>query len=119
MSMRFSSKMALRRILHGFKCRMSMKLSEKNVQFPQVYDLPDRPISPRSSDLSTCDFYLWGNLKGRVYSNNPHTIEELKTNIHNAIAEITPKKLAKVAGNMLKRAELCIQVHGEQFQHLL
>ena len=36
---------------------------------------------PRSPDLSTCDFYLLGNLKAKVYSNNPHTIEELKTNI--------------------------------------
>ena len=74
---------------------------------------------PTSPDLSTCDFYLWGNLNGKVYSNTPHTIEELKTNIRSAIAEITPNELAKVAGNMLKRAESCIQVHGEQFQHLL
>ena len=68
---------------------------------------------------SICNFYLWGNLKWKVYSNNMHTIEELKTNIHNAIMEITPNELAKVAKNVLKRAELCIQVHGEQFQHLL
>ena len=43
---------------------------------------------PRSPNLSTCDFYLRGNLYGKVYSNNPHTIEELKTNIRNTIAEI-------------------------------
>ena len=76
-------------------------------------------IALRSPDLFTCNFYLWGNLKGNVYITNPQTIEELKTNIRNAIVEITPHELAKVAGNMLKRAELCIQVHGEQFQHLL
>ena len=70
---------------------------------------------PMSLDLIICDFYFWGNLKFKVYSNNPHTIEELKTNIHNAIAGIKPNELAKVAGNMLKRAELCIQVYGEQF----
>ena len=74
---------------------------------------------PRSLDLSICDFYLWGNLKGEVYSKNPHRIEEWKTNIRNAIAEITQNELAKVAENMSKRPELCIQVHGEQFQHLL
>ena len=84
--MRFTSKMSLRRILHGFQCHMSMKLSEKNVQFPQGL------WSPRSPDLSTCDFYLWGNLNSKVYSNNPHTIEELKRNIRNTIAEITPTK---------------------------
>ena len=46
-------------------------------------------------------------------------MEELETNIRNTIAEITPTELAKVSGKMLKRAELCIQVHGQQFQHLL
>ena len=39
--------------------------------------------------------------------------------IHNTIAEITPNELANVAGNVLKRAELCTQVHAEQLQHLL
>ena len=108
--MSFSSKMALQRILHSFECHEAFR--------------KERTVStglwpPRSPDLSICDFYLWGNLKGKVHSNNPHRIEGLKTNIFNEIAEITPNELAKVAGNMLKRAELCIQVHGEQFQHLL
>ena len=99
MSMRFSSKMALRRILHGFHCHMSMKLPEKNVQFPLVYGLPDRPICPPAI------FICGGNLRGKVYSNNLHSFEELKMNIHNEIVEITQNELAKGAGNMLKRAE--------------
>ena len=66
---------------------------------------------------SICDFYLWGSLNGKVYSNNPHTIEEIKMNIRNVIVEITQNELAKVTGNMLKCAELCIQVYGEEFQH--
>ena len=61
---------------------------------------------PRSPDLSTWD-YLWGNLKVKVYSNNRHTIQELKKSIRNAVDVITLNELAKVAGNMLKRAELC------------
>ena len=72
-----------------------------------------------SLDLSICVFYLWGNLKGKVYSKNPHRIEEWETNIRNAIVEITQNELAKVAENMCERAELFIQDHGEQFQHLL
>ena len=81
MSMPFSSKMALRRILHGFQCHMSMKVSEKNVQFPLVYGLPDHPICLHVI------FICGGNLWGKVYSKNPHTIEEFKTNIRNAIVE--------------------------------
>jgi hypothetical protein len=43
---------------------------------------------PRSPDLSTCNFYLWGYLKGEVYETNPHTLDELKENIRNTI-EVT------------------------------
>ena len=113
MTMRFSIKMALRRILHGFQYHMSIKLSEKNIQFPQLYDLPDPSI------CLPAIFVCGGNLKGKVYSKNPQKIEELKTNICNAIAKITPNESAKVVGNLLKRSELCIEVHGEQFQYLL
>ena len=34
--------------------------------------------SPRSPDLSPPDFFLWGAITKSVYSNNPHTIDELK-----------------------------------------
>jgi len=33
---------------------------------------------PRSPDLSPPDFFLWGAMTNSVYSNNPHTIDELK-----------------------------------------
>ena len=41
----------------------------------------DRVISrgrwpARSPDLSACDFYLWGNLKQKVYRINPRTLRE-------------------------------------------
>jgi hypothetical protein len=35
----------------------------------------------RSPDLNPYDFYLWGNLKDKVYRTNPDTEEELKENI--------------------------------------
>lgn len=44
---------------------------------------------PRSPDLSTCEFYWYINLKGKVNRNHTNAIEDLKANIHNAIAEIT------------------------------
>ena len=34
--------------------------------------------TPRSPDLTPADFFLWGLLKGKVYKNTPHTIEQLK-----------------------------------------
>jgi hypothetical protein len=45
---------------------------------------------PRSYDLTPLDFYLWGDIKQKVYANNPQTIEELKENIRVTIHEIQP-----------------------------
>ena len=33
----------------------------------------------RSPDLTACDFYLWGNLKNKVYKTNPPHIRRIKT----------------------------------------
>jgi hypothetical protein len=42
----------------------------------------------RSPDLNPCDFNLRGNIKDKVYSNNPHTLDELKQNTHETITSI-------------------------------
>ncbi|KAJ4442965.1 hypothetical protein ANN_04601 [Periplaneta americana] len=69
---------------------------------------------PRSPDLSPCDFYLWGKLKSQVYSNNPHTLEELQQNIENAIAAIPQAELLRVSHNFMKRAQRCIDVNDQR-----
>lgn len=74
---------------------------------------------PRSPDLSTCDFYLWGSLKGKVYGSNPKTLEELKENIRSAIQMIDSDELQRVFQNMLRRAQKCVEAQGCHFQHLL
>jgi hypothetical protein len=33
----------------------------------------------RSPDLTPCDFFLWGYLKPRVYTNRPKTLQDLKS----------------------------------------
>ena len=45
---------------------------------------------PRSCDLTSLDFFLWGYLKSQVYTNKPQTIDALKVNITNAIQQIQP-----------------------------
>jgi hypothetical protein len=64
-----------------------------------------RFVAPRSPDLSTCDFYLWGYLKGKVYETNPHTLDELKENIRSAIEAIDVIVLRQVYLNMITRAQ--------------
>jgi hypothetical protein len=72
----------------------------------------------RSSDLNPCDLYLWGNLKDKVYSNNPHTLVERKQNIRETISSIEVRELKLVSNNILKRHEACLRVEGRHFEHL-
>jgi hypothetical protein len=43
----------------------------------------------------------------------------LKNNIPRAIEEINERRLRKVARNMMKRVDKCIEMNGHHFQHLL
>ena len=43
---------------------------------------------PRCCDLTPLDYYLWGAVKDKCYSNKPDTIDALKDNIREAIGEI-------------------------------
>jgi inhibitor of nuclear factor kappa-B kinase subunit alpha len=73
----------------------------------------------RSPDLNPCDFYLWGNLKQKVYKTNSHTIEELKENIRNEVSAISPGELQRVITNLVWWCQECARADGDHFQHLL
>ncbi|XP_011049237.1 PREDICTED: uncharacterized protein LOC105142985 [Acromyrmex echinatior] len=66
----------------------------------------------RSPDLTPCDFFLWGFLKSRVYVNRPSTLQDLKTNIQEEIANITPAMLARVMTNARNRFTQCMENGG-------
>ena len=84
----------------------------------------DRIISknlwpPRSPDLTSADFFLWGLLKRKVYKNTPRTIEQLKDAVRQEIQAVNPDTLRKVFQNLEKRIQVCLDVKGDQFQHRL
>jgi hypothetical protein len=68
-----------------------------------------------SPDLTLTDYYLWGALKGKVYENNTHTVDELKAAITTHIQQIPPATLLKVFDNMKKRVQTCLQAHRGTF----
>jgi hypothetical protein len=72
----------------------------------------------RSPDLTPPDFFLWGHLKDRVFSNNPCTIQDLKENIVAEVGRISPDILNLVCRSVADRAKLCILSNGLHFQHL-
>jgi inhibitor of nuclear factor kappa-B kinase subunit alpha len=73
----------------------------------------------RSPDLNPCDFYLWGNLKDKVYSSNPYTLVERKQSIRETISSIEVSELKLVSNNVFKRLEACLRAEVRHFEQLL
>jgi len=63
----------------------------------------DVPLPPRSPDLSTCDFFLWGYLKSRGYPHKPRTLNDLKEAFRQEIRPIDRQLLARVMDDLKKK----------------
>ena len=92
-----------------------------NNHYPQKWIGRDGFIRwpPWSCDLTPLDFFLWGYIKDRVYVNPPTTPEDMENRIRDACRTLTPFMLRNVQGNIVKRLNMCIQVDGHIFEHLL
>ena len=69
---------------------------------------PGRIISHRGD----INFFLWGYAKDRVYADKLSTLEHLKTNIRQIIAEISPNMCQEVDENYPKRINACSTSRG-------
>jgi len=78
---------------------------------------PPRVVAPTEEEEE--DFFLWSYLKDTVYQSNPRDLKQLKMNITCAIEEVNEGTLRKVARNMVKRVDKCIEMNGHHIQHLL
>lgn len=72
----------------------------------------------RSPDLTPLDFFLWGDLKNKIYGTNPESLEDLKARIQSAIIDIDTRTINKVLRSVRKRCLLCIQQNGGHFEHI-
>ena len=79
----------------------------------------DVPWPPRSPDLSTCDFFIWGYLKSRVYIHKPLTLNDLKEAIRQEIRPIDRQLLARVMDDFKKRLENFIQEDGRHLTDII
>ena len=68
-------------------------------------------------------FILESYLKTTSYAHCRQSFFEkfriLKMNITRAIEEVNERTLRKVARNMVKRVDKCVEMNGHRFQHLL
>ncbi len=74
---------------------------------------------PHSPDLNKCDFYLWGYVKDRVYSQKPKTCAELKLKISEVLNGISEENLKKVTDNLIVRLKCCILKKGKHFANIV
>ena len=58
---------------------------------------------PRSPDVTPLDFFLWGYVKTKVFTEEIADIEELKTRITHAVASVTPQMLLNTWKEFEKR----------------
>ena len=73
----------------------------------------------RSPDLSSCDYFLWGYLKQKVYETRPTTTDDLKVRIRQEIAAITPALLRRVSENFSARLRMCIANGGRHLSQVI
>lgn len=75
---------------------------------------------PYSPDLNPCDFYLWGYLKSRVYSDPyPRTVEQLKLNIIRECRKIPQDTIRSVIENFSARTRHVLSKKGSWIEHIL
>jgi hypothetical protein len=66
----------------------------------------------RSPHLNARDFFHWGYLKSKVYEMKPRTTVDLKQNIRNEVAAISPTMIQRVMQNFQKRLRECVDNNG-------
>ena len=76
-------------------------------------------ISPRSPDLSLCDFFLWGYVKGLVFVPPlPANTEEMKQRITAALETVTKDMLQRVWHELEYRLDVSRVTGGAHIEHL-
>lgn len=79
------------------------------------------PVSfpARSPDLTPLDFFLWGDVKQKVYREKPTTEENMRQRITAAFRSIRRETLRNVQETIPRRFDLCIRQQGGLFEHLI
>lgn len=94
-------------------------------EFPYRWIGRGGPIAwpPRSPDLNPMDFYVWGFLKNLIYRPGlpeVQDVNELRQRVHEATEQLREGgAMRQACQSLLRRARLCLNCNGGNFEHLL
>ena len=74
---------------------------------------------PRSYDLTPLDYFLWGAVEDKCYTNHPEMIEALKHEIKVAIHGIKAQTIENVLKNWVDRMGYCKASRGSHLNGVL
>lgn len=74
---------------------------------------------PRSPDLTSLDFFLWGYIKDVVFARRPTTREDMIERIRATCAAINRNTLLNTVRSFERRLQLCLDAHGDNFEQML
>lgn len=74
---------------------------------------------PRSPDLTICDFWLWSYVKDQVFRRDHQSLQDLARDIEDCLANIPQRMIQRCYHEFVKRCNLCFEVEGNVFEHLL
>ena len=74
----------------------------------------DREWPPRSPDLTSLDFFLWGYLKGKVYVTVPENLRELRQRIEHEVQALNRTRMVRrsILSMRRRRAQDCVALNG-------
>ena len=67
----------------------------------------------------SCDFFLWGYLKSKVYVRKPRTVDDLKVSIRKEIATVPQEMLVNVMQNFEERLRTCVRQEGRHISGII
>ena len=72
-----------------------------------------------SPDLNPLDYSFWGQAMAEVYKRQPETIAELCEIVENFASSLSEDQVRKMVSNVRKRAEKCVEVNDDHFEHIM
>jgi hypothetical protein len=79
--------------------------------------LTARPWPAKSPCLSPLDYWFWSVCLQELRRNPPNTLEELMETVNEYSDSLEKEEIMKAVGNILKRAECCIEAEGGAFEY--